>query len=108
MPDRISGGGIDLVLTFVLRGAAVGRFEDGAAGADVLAGGDAEAADQAGAQIADDVAVQVRQHEHVVQLGLLHELHAHVIDDALFEFDVGIFLGHAAAPSAGTGRRNTS
>ena len=55
-----------------------------------------------------DVAVQVRQHQHVVQLGLLHELHAHVVDDAVFELDVRILLGHLPRPSPATGRRCTS
>ena len=64
-------------------------FEDGPVGTDVRARRHAQAADQAGRQIAQDVAVQVRQHEHVVQLGLLHQLHAHVVDDAVLELDVG-------------------
>ena len=94
------GGRVDLVLPLVLRGAAVRGFEHRAVGADVLARRDAQAADQAGAQIAEDVAVQVRQHEHVVQLGLLHELHAHVVDDAVLELDVRIFLGDLRAQCA--------
>ena len=49
----------------------------------VRAGGDAQPADQPGAQVAEDVAVQVRQDDHVVQLRLLHELHAHVVDQPL-------------------------
>ena len=47
-----------------------------------------------GRQIAQHVAIQIRQHQHVVQLGLLHQLHAHVVDDPVLEFDVGILLGH--------------
>ena len=38
-------------------------------------------------EVAHDVAVEVRQHQHVVQLGLLDELHAHVVDDAVLELD---------------------
>src|SRR6266704_962447 len=34
-----------------------------------------------------DVAVQVRKHANVVQLRLLAELHAHVVDDAVLEVD---------------------
>ena len=45
------------------------------------------------AQVADDVAVQVRQDEHVVQLRLLDELHAHVVDDAVLELDPALVLG---------------
>jgi hypothetical protein len=63
----------------------VHRFEDCGLRADVRTGRDAEAADKAGAQIADDVAVQVRQDQHVVQLRLLDKLHAHVVDDSVLE-----------------------
>ena len=68
------------------------RLEDRGLGADVGARRDAEPADQAGAQVADDVAVQVRQHQHVVQLGLLDELHAHVVDDAILELDAALVV----------------
>ena len=64
-------------------------LEDGRIHPDVRAGRDAEAADEAGAQVAHDVAVEVRQDEDVVQLGLLDQLHAHVVDDAVLELDSG-------------------
>ena len=60
-------GRVRLVQAGVLRRRAVDRLEDGGLGADVGARRDAEAADQPGAQVADDVAVQVRQDQHVVQ-----------------------------------------
>ena len=69
------------------------RLEDGGLGPDVGAGRDAQAADEAGRQVADDVAVQVRQHEHVVQVRLLDELHAHVVDDAILELDPAVVVG---------------
>ena len=73
--------------------------------ADVRARRDAEPADEPGDEVAHDVAVQVRQHEHVVQLGLLHELHAHVVDDAVLELDVRIvprdLAGHAEEQAVG-------
>ena len=86
-------GRVRLVQPGVLRGRAVDRLEDCRLGADVGARRDAEAADQPGAQVADDVAVQVRQHEHVVQVGLLDELHAHVVDDAVLELDPALVVG---------------
>ncbi len=55
-------------------------------------GRDAEPADQPGRQVADDVAVQVRQDEDVVQLRLLDELHAHVVDDAVLEGDTTLVV----------------
>ena len=69
------------------------RLEDRRLGADVGARCDAEAADQPGREVAHDVAVQVRQDQHVVQLGLLDELHAHVVDDAVLELDPAVVLG---------------
>ena len=107
-PESIIAVGIHLVLARVLRRRAVRRLEQRRLGAEVGARGDAEAADEAGAQVGDDVAVQVRAHQHVVQLGLLHELHAHVVDDAILELDVGVALGDLAARRAGTGRRCAS
>ena len=46
-----------------------------------------EATDEARTQVADDVAVQVREDEDVVQVRLLDELHAHVVDDTVLELD---------------------
>src|SRR5439155_590582 len=48
--------------------------------------------DETGHEVGDDIAVQVREHEDVVQLGLLYELHAHVVDDAVLKFDVRVLL----------------
>ncbi len=53
------------VLPGDVRRAAVHRFEDADLGAQVRGADDAETADEAGAQIRHDVAVQVRHHEHV-------------------------------------------
>ena len=83
----------------------MGGFEDGAVRADVHARGHAQAADDPGTQVADDIAVQIRQHQHVVQLRLLRQLHAHVVDDPFLELDVRILLGHLSALSPGTARR---
>ena len=62
-------------------------LEDGGVRTDVRAWRDAQPADEARGEVAHDVAVQVREHQHVVQLGLLDELHAHVVDDAVLELD---------------------
>ena len=43
-----------------------------------------------GAEVGDDVAVEVRQHDHVVLLGPRHELVAEVVDDPVLELDLGI------------------
>ena len=91
MPERITAVGLTLFMSFVLRRTAVGGLEDGAIRADVRTGRHAQSAHQSGRQVAEDVAVKIRQHDHVVQFRLLHQLHAHVVDDAVFEFDVGKF-----------------
>ena len=61
---------------------------------DVRAGRHTKAADEAGAQVGDDVAVQVGQDEDVVLLGSLDELHREVVHDAVVEADVRVVLGH--------------
>ncbi len=66
----------------------MGRLEDRHVLAIVPTGRDTEAADHSRAEVGEDVAVEVRQHEHVVLLRALHELHAHVVDDAVVELDV--------------------
>jgi hypothetical protein len=68
----------------------VRRLEDGDVLAVVRAGRHAEPADQPRADVGHDVAVEVREHEHVVFLGVLHDLHAHVVDDLVLELDVGV------------------
>ena len=68
------------------------RLEHRRLGADVAAGRHAEAADHAGAEVGDDVAVEVRQHDHVVLLGARHELVAEVVDDPVLELDVRVVL----------------
>ena len=70
--------------------------------ADVGPRRDARAADQPGAEVAHDVAVEVGADEHVEVLGRLHELQAEVVDDAVVEGDVGI----AARPRRARMRRN--
>ena len=84
---------VGLVQAGVLGRRAVDRLEDRRLGPDVGARRDAEAADQPGRQVADDVAVEVRQDQDVVELGLLDELHAHVVDDAVLELDPALVLG---------------
>ncbi len=51
---------------------------------------DAESADEAGAQIRHDVAVQIRQHQHVELRRVHHQVHARGVDDLLVVRDLGI------------------
>ena len=85
-------GRVRLVLAGVLGRRAVDRLEHRRLDPDVGAGRDAQAADEARAQVAHDVAVQVRQDQHVVQVRLLDQLHAHVVDDAVLELDPALVV----------------
>ena len=60
--------------------------------ADVGPRRDAQATDEPGDEVADDVAVEVRCDQDVVEIGLYDELHAHVVDDPVFELDLGVVL----------------
>ena len=55
-----------------------------------------EAADEPGGQVADDVSVEVRQHQHVELLGPLHETHADRVDEVLPRLDLGVLLRDVA------------
>ena len=107
MPESIIAVGLALFWPLYL-GASRAWLEQRGLAAVVGAGRDAEAADEAGGEVGDDVAVEVRQHQHVVQLGLLHELHAHVVDDAILELDVACSPRRPRARRAARGRRCAS
>ena len=72
---------------------AVDGFKHGGFVADVGAADDAEAADQAGGEIAHHVAVKIGQQQHVELLRIQNNLHASVIDDEFFVLDFGILRG---------------
>ena len=108
-PDRISAVGLALSWPAYFGAEPWTGSKTAASVADVGAGRDAQAADEARAQVADDVAVQVRQDQHVVQLRLLDELHAHVVDDAVLELDPALVVRRdRPAATRGTARRRAS
>ena len=59
-------------------------------------GASAEASDEAGGDVADDVPVQVRQDEHVVLLRALDEPHAERVDEHLARRDLRVVGGDLA------------
>src|SRR4051812_20727093 len=79
-------------------GAAVDGLEDRDVAADVCGGREAEAADEAGREVAHDVALEVGQHDHLVLLGLHHQVHAEGVDDDIGGLDLGEVGG--AGPEA--------
>ena len=72
------------------------RLEHGQLIAEVSAGGDAQAADEPGAEVGQYVTVEVGQHQHVVQLRLLDKLHRHVVHQHLLVGDLRILFRHPA------------
>jgi len=73
---------------------AVHRLEDGRIGADVGTRGHAQAADQAGHQVGQDVAEQVGGDYHVESLRPLHEVRREDVDVVLVHLNVRIVLRH--------------
>jgi hypothetical protein len=60
----------------------------------VRAGGDADGAGHGGAEVGEDVAEQVRAHDHVEALGEADEVRGEDVDVVLGGLDVGVALGH--------------
>src|SRR6266542_286880 len=87
---------VDLVLPLVLGGRAVRGLEHRDLVAHVRPRRDPEPADQPGGEVGEDVAVEVGQQQHVEVLGLLHELHAHVVHEVLVVLDRRVLLGDLA------------
>ncbi len=56
----------------------------------MLAPGATPASDDAGTQVAHNVAIQIGKQQARHQFGFLDQLHAHVVDDSFLEFDVGV------------------
>ncbi len=71
-------------------------FKKSAVRSDIGARSHAQPADKPGAKIRDNITIEVRQNKHIIKLGLLYELHAHIVHDAVFELNLGIFFSHFA------------
>jgi len=83
-------GRIDHVLTGVLGCGTVDGFEDGDLVAVVSGRSEAESTDQPGGEIRNDVAVQIRRHDHIELFWCLDKLVGTVVDDEMVRLDVGI------------------
>lgn len=87
------GGGVGLVLALdVEADVAAAGLEDGDLAAHVAAGDDAGAADEAGADVGQDAAVQVGHDHDVELLGAADALHGGVVDDHVVGLDGGVLL----------------
>ena len=71
-------------------------FKNGALVPEIRARDKAESADQPRAQIGNNVAVEIFQQQHVVLVGVHHQLHAGVVDDVLAVSDLGILFRDGA------------
>lgn len=92
------GGGVGEALAGDVGGGAVDGLEDGALVADVARGGQAQAADEAGAHVGQDVAVEVGHDEDLVVVGdgVGGHLEAGVVEQLVVELDAGEVLGDVA------------
>ena len=92
------GSGVGEALAGNVGGGAVDGLEDGALVANVARGRQAETADEAGAHVGQDVAVQVGQDEHLELPAPPHveKLRRHDIYVPAVQLDIGVLLGHLA------------
>ena len=92
------GGGVGEGLAGDVGGGTVDGLEDGALVADVAGGRQAEAADQTGAHVREDVTVQVGHDEDLVVVGkrVGDHLQAGVVEQLVVELDAGEVLGDIA------------
>lgn len=93
------GGGVGQGLAGNVGGRAVDGLEDGALVADVAGRGKAETADQAGAHVGQDVAVQVGHDQDlvIVRDRVGDHLEAGVVEQLGVKLDVGEVLGDLAS-----------
>ena len=86
-------GRIDDILAGVLRRRAVHRFKDRHAVAVVCARCKAEATNESGGKITNDVAVEVRCNNHIELRGIFHHLVCNVVDDEVVRLDRRVLRG---------------
>ena len=72
------------------------RLKDGQFTAKIRARRHAQSSDQSRCKVAHNVAKEVGEHQNVVFVGPLDQLHAHIVHDAIVELDVRVLLGHLA------------
>ncbi len=65
--------------------------------ADIRTRSDAQATYQAGAQVARNVAIQVREHDDVELAGIGNQVHAKRVDDAVVERNASFVIGRDLA-----------
>ena len=67
-------------------------LEYGSVSANVPTGGEAETANEAGAEIREDIAVEVGHHQYVVEAGVLDHVETDCVQISLLELDLWMFF----------------
>ena len=85
-------GRVCKVLSGDIRSTSVNGFEHCVVGTDVAGRNEAEAADQAAAEIGKDITVEVLHYHHIKLVRVHDELHAGVVDDLVVCLDLRVIL----------------
>src|SRR5260370_34345748 len=67
--------------------------------ADVRAWRNPQATYQTSGQIGNNIAIQVRQDQHIVLLGFLYKLHAHIVYNTIFKLNIRVFFAYYMSSS---------
>ena len=68
------------------------RFKNCAIHTNICTGCQTQTANQTGAQVRNNITVQVRANQYIVIFGMHHQSHAHRIHNTVIEFDLRVFL----------------
>ena len=88
-----SSNGVGDALALDVRGTAVAGLTDSEAVTNVGTGDETQAANKGSSTVGEDVTVEVRGNNNIVELGLAEELVDHGVDDLLLDEDGGELLG---------------
>lgn len=94
-----SSNGVGDTLALDVRGTAVAGLTDSETITDVGTGDETQAANEGSSTVREDVTVEVRGDNDIVELGLAEELVDHGVDDLLLDEDGGELLGGKSAAS---------
>ena len=93
-PAQQQGCGIGDVLAGDVGRRAMDCLKDADMIADIRGGCESQSAYQSGAEVADNITLQVGQHHHVEQVRSRDQFHAEVVYDHIIRLDLGILQGH--------------
>ena len=102
------GRRVGFALPCDVRRCAVDALKDRGALTDIAARRDPQPADQARAEIAHNIAVEVRKHHHIEAPRIYDKLHAAVIDDDFLVLQLWILSWQPRGSSSGKARRSFS